>query len=691
MQLSREQAVEVKALRQASDKVAATLSTAQAIIPLSFLLERNLKTLCQSKAGAIIQAAFHTFMLHFYVDAWQHWKAFVGASREAERVAAASLLARVYRGHRTRKACIFLRTELAGLDSMRTTAIAQIVSRRFKAALIIQMCFRRHRLHLRKKEVAARHAAATRIQRLAVYNKQRAMALARMLLDVRKIHGALMLQKLWRGHCGRRLSARRRVQVRLAKRLEKLSQPEHAIAHRFEAQGAAFRIQGQARRWLQRRRGRAAREAIREARAKEKMRMLLIRYILRFKRRQRRRQIAADHAIRTKAARLIQRCILQWIQRRKWKLLRMARRKRERQARMALKAKQMNRTHRDNVKVPFRAAATAWKTLTRTLGGTKTNTKDVAAICIQRAWRCAKKRHLAYLKTLYTKLDKAAEKRQQLHRHKYPLWLKAPGLIHRDDISFPIFQIMFADYSGMKRDLWATQTAKSFAALRLDRSKFVKVFREAFASSDRLMDITSEADRVLAKLKAHPSQSRSSLTFPDFVFGMQEMAKLQIKSKKAIDDDAKVLQLFWKHLAVSKWSKKSKGPDEMRAYVLAWLDDQARCIQHMARRKQYQERGYILMDLKRKEWQRERQVVYRVKGLFGKAEALETDTPTQKILRRLNIFTRHQIEARAHALNIAVDEYVHLGILLPGVASVAEVRPVLGHGSTHRAGGCAGE
>ncbi|ETV67613.1 hypothetical protein, variant [Aphanomyces astaci] len=739
-QLIREQSEEANALRQASDDVAATLTMAQDLIPLSFLLERNMKALCQSKAGAIIQSAFHTFLLHFYADAWQHWKAFVVMSRHAERVAAASFLTRVYRGHRARKACAVLRRQLATLEGLKATAIAQIVTRRSNAALAIQMCFRRHRLQLRKLQVQARHAAATRIQRLTVYNKQRSMALARMLLDARKIHAALKLQKLWRGHCGRRVAARRKVQDRRAKRLQKLSQPDLAIAHRFEAQGAAFRIQGQVRRWLRRRRGRESRAAAREAQAKERVRLLLVRFILRFKRRRRHRQLEADRAVRTKAARLIQRCILQWIQLRKWKLMRMARRKRERQARLALKAKQMNRSQ-DKVKLPFRAASTAWKLVTRTLRGDKKSPKDVAAVCIQRAWRCAKKRHQVYLKTLYAKLDKAADKRQQMHRHvtriqkvwrgrrdrrkctflwldkvtrhalakwkrrrarrrnaaatkiqtkfrvvrakvlgqavehliqcqhaaarriqrlvrgrqavlkvqrqrdarrqcdetlrfcvvalqrcmklrmdflaiqslegnmgdlvKYPVWLQEQRRFHRSDTSFPIFQILFADYSGLKRELWAGQSAKALAALRLDRSKFVKIFREAFATSDRLMDITSEADRVLAKLKAHPSQSRTSLAFADFVFGIKEMAKLQIKSKKPMDDDddMKVLQLFWKHLATCKWSKKSKAPDEMKAYTESWLNDQARCIQQMARRQQYQQRGYILMDLKRKEWQ----------------------------------------------------------------------------------------
>ncbi|RQM18918.1 hypothetical protein B5M09_009722, partial [Aphanomyces astaci] len=341
---------------------------------------------------------------------------------------------------------------------------------------------------------------------------------------------------------------------------------------------------------------------------------------------------------------------------------------------------------------------------------------------------------------------------------------------HRSDTSFPIFQILFADYSGLKRELWAGQSAKALAALRLDRSKFVKIFREAFATSDRLMDITSEADRVLAKLKAHPSQSRTSLAFADFVFGIKEMAKLQIKSKKPMDDD-----------------------DDMKS----WLNDQARCIQQMARRQQYQQRGYILMDLKRKEWQihpiqemcfqcdekyclacftllhakgktathqhisiptcvaaplmllcvdclgkraarvhchtcnkdvchacaqyhppeychteprpfesapveneRKRLDMIKTNDLFAeekriqdakafealqikcamriqrgwrrKAEVLEMDSPTQAILRRLNVYLRHKIEARARALHVALDEYVHLGVPLPGVASIAE-------------------
>ncbi|CAK4642721.1 unnamed protein product [Aphanomyces euteiches] len=140
----------------------------------------------------------------------------------------------------------------------------------------------------------------------------------------------------------------------------------------------------------------------------------------------------------------------------------------------------------------------------------------------------------------------------------YREWLTNNLYNPKDAASFPIFQILFLDYSGIKRDLWSTQSIKEFKALRLERSKFVKLFREAFASSERLMEITSEADRVLAKLKAHPSQSRSSLAYTDFVFCMKEMAKLQIKSKK-LSDDERLLQLFWRHFATSKWSQKYKG------------------------------------------------------------------------------------------------------------------------------------
>ncbi|RHY93889.1 hypothetical protein DYB35_001490 [Aphanomyces astaci] len=739
--LIREKSEEANSLRQASDDVAATLTMAQDLIPLSFLLERNMKALCQSKAGAIIQSAFHTFLLHFYADAWQHWKAFVVMSRHAERVAAASFLTRVYRGHRARKACAVLRRQLAALEGLKATAIAQIVTRRSNAALAIQMCFRRHRLHLRKLQVQARHAAATRIQRLTVYNKQRAMALARMLLDARKIHAALKLQKLWRGHCGRRVAARRKVQDRRAKRLQKLSQPNLAIAHRFEAQGAAFRIQGQVRRWLRRRRGRESRAAAREAQAKERVRLLLVRFILRFKRRRRHRQLEADRAVRTKAARLIQRCILQWIQLRKWKLMRMARRKRERQARLALKAKQMNRSQ-DKVKLPFRAASTAWKLVTRTLRGDKKSPKDVAAVCIQRAWRCAKKRHQVYLKTLYAKLDKAADKRQQMHRHVTRIQ-KEQRRFHRSDTSFPIFQILFADYSGLKRELWAGQSAKALAALRLDRSKFVKIFREAFATSDRLMDITSEADRVLAKLKAHPSQSRTSLAFADFVFGIKEMAKLQIKSKKPMDDDddMKKPSILGKHDVDSPAVPMADDATEYAVHCdncnihpiqeMCFQCDEKYCLacftllhakgktathQHIsiptcvschyqprpfesapvenerkrldmiktndlfAEEKRIQDaKAFEALQIKcamriQRGWRRkrEKQFVYRVKGVFGKAEVLEMDSPTQAILRRLNVYLRHKIEARARALHVALDEYVHLGVPLPGVASIAE-------------------
>ncbi|CAK4150406.1 unnamed protein product [Aphanomyces euteiches] len=68
----------------------------------------------------------------------------------------------------------------------------------------------------------------------------------------------------------------------------------------------------------------------------------------------------------------------------------------------------------------------------------------------------------------------------------------------------------------------------------------------------------------------------------------------------------------------------------------------------------------------------EKNLVYQVKYLFGKADVLETDSSIQRILRGLNIYTRHKIESRARALNIPLEEYLHLGVLLPGVASINE-------------------
>ncbi|KAF0693858.1 Aste57867_15200 [Aphanomyces stellatus] len=477
---------------------------------------------------------------------------------------------------------------------------------------------------------------------------------------------------------------------------------------------------------------------MREHRARVWIQLRLLRVVARFKRQKRERALAAEHAVRVAAARLIQRHLMQWIQRRKWKLLRAARRKAERLARMQLKAVRMGDGAVNAVKrnLSTHAAAMAWRSLKNTLRKPRANAKDEAAVVVQRAWRCAKKRYQLYLKSLYSKLDLAAERRREMERHvtriqkvwrgrrarkrcrflwldkvtrhalqkwkgrrqrrrdnaatiiqtkfrvrrakqltaavqamlarqtaatiriqrvvrgrlsvaavqrrrdafrrkhetlefctvslnrclkktmeflvvqsiegtiddllKYPLWLANERFVPADT-SFPIFQMLFVDYSGLKRDLWAIQTAKQLQALRLDRSKFVKIFREAFASSDRIMEITSEADRVLAKLKAHPSQSRTTLAFADFVFGMKEMAKMQIKSKK-LTDDAKVLQLYWKHLASTKWSKKYKGPDQMKQYAVSWMDYRARNIQQLVRREQYRKRGYLLLDLKRKEW-----------------------------------------------------------------------------------------
>ncbi|KAH9131792.1 hypothetical protein AeRB84_021627 [Aphanomyces euteiches] len=736
LKLQHEQ--QIHEIRRASAQVETTMAEAQDLIPLSFLLERNMAALCQSKAGAIIKSAFHALLLQFYADAWEHWQQFIQCSRAAERQAAALVICRVFRGHRTRKACEQLRLQLGQLEKAKSDAIMRSVKTRAKCALAIQMVFRQFKMRQRQQEALRRHTAATRIQHLAVFNRQRRLALAKMLLDARLIHAALQVQRVWRGSRGRRVAKRVRTHRRQQKLFHTLSDPKLAIAYRFETNGAAFRIQRQVRRWLQRRRGRAMRQAIQASRAESKARLLLLKVVRRFKRRKRERELEASHAVRTKAARIIQRYIAQWVQHRKWKLLRVARRKQERLARMALKAKRLKPQNMVVANLSIRGASKTWRTISSRLRKPKANRKEDAVVTIQRAWRYAKKRHQVYLKALYVKLDVAASRRAALQRHvtriqkvwrgrrerrkcrilwldkairnslqkwkarrlrrrnlaamkiqtKYRAWCTrritevAQRVLHRqhasasriqrlarhilsvemvqrrrdawrlqqeilefcsvslqrclrknmdflvlqslegtiedvltyrewltnnlynpkDAASFPIFQILFLDYSGIKRDLWSTQSIKEFKALRLDRSKFVKLFREAFASSERLMEITSEADRVLAKLKAHPSQSRSSLAYTDFVFCMKEMAKLQIKSKK-LSDDERLLQLFWRHFATSKWSQKYKAPDQMKQYALTWMEYNAQRIQRLARRDQYRQRGLILLNLKRLELQ----------------------------------------------------------------------------------------
>ncbi|KAF0691668.1 hypothetical protein As57867_017091, partial [Aphanomyces stellatus] len=233
-QLEKQLALQQHHVADATHQVEAAMAEAEAFLPLSFLLERNMAALCQSKAGAIIQDAFQTFLLHFYTDAWTHWRAFVLASRAAQRHAAALVIMRVFRGHRARRACHVLRAQHAAYLAAKATVVAHFVAVRDQAALRIQMRFRRFKMDVRKADVAARHAAATKLQRLHMYNRQRTLALAKMLLDARRIHAALQIQRVWRGGRGRRRAKLRRVQVRHERLLRMLSTPSTAIAYRFE-------------------------------------------------------------------------------------------------------------------------------------------------------------------------------------------------------------------------------------------------------------------------------------------------------------------------------------------------------------------------------------------------------------------------------------------------------------------------
>ncbi|OQS02773.1 hypothetical protein THRCLA_04894 [Thraustotheca clavata] len=185
----------------------------------------------------------------------------------------------------------------------------------------------------------------------------------------------------------------------------------------------------------------------------------------------------------------------------------------------------------------------------------------------------------------------------------YPSCLSTKSYI-KHTASFPFFQLVFLDYYGLKRDHLGTMPLKELAGLRLDRSKFLKIFREIFPNSTKQMDISSNADKVLAKLKEHPNQSRVALSYSMFTKAVKDMAILQIKPKSTdLPADDKLLLLVFKHMKTAKWANKFQGYNELQQCANLWLNSAAACIQRLARRQRNKLRGQALLHIKRIERQ----------------------------------------------------------------------------------------
>ncbi|OQR98138.1 hypothetical protein ACHHYP_08977 [Achlya hypogyna] len=742
--LSTEHDLEAQELRAAERSVEVALHDAEVLLPLSFLMERNLAALCQSKAGAIIQAAFRTFLLHFFDDAWHHWLSYMHESRARERDAAAQLLGRVYRGHRARTACIHLRASIAALEATKALVLAQRIQRRHASAVVLQMAFRTSRRQKREAATVAQTAAAHVIQRLMLFHKSRTLRFAAMLADAKRHQSATSIQRVLRGRRGRRRAARIALDKKRLVIFRKLCDPALAVANRFESQGAAFRIQRCARAWLRRCAGRRFRTQIRRDAAEARLAQAIAGYVVRRQYRRHKAALAASLPTRRQAARLIQKVLQRWIGQRKWQLSRIVRRKEDRLRRAAALAQRRGQPLAKVSRGLKRAKEQAAQTLsslfsTTAIAARAADSKLTAAVVIQRGWRCARLRYRKYLRDLYARieyislrksalfgyatkiqrlwrgrrarkqvkylwLDKVTRNavakwrarrlrrrhnaasriqhkfrsmrgrrmakvalakmvharasaivlqrlcrpwlaRQRVHRQRdiirrrhetllfctaslrrcrqaamdylvfksiegsigdvltYPPWV-ATGTFYAHDISFPLFQLLFLDYSGLKREHLATMPLKELTALRLDRSKFLKVFRDAFPNSTRHVDMASDADHVLGKLKEHPNQSRVSLTYSAFATALQAMSPLQIKPKKTdIPPDTRFLLLVWKQICTGKWATKLKAPEHLEQYANQWLGHAARRIQRLVRRRRDRDRGNALLHIKRLEYQ----------------------------------------------------------------------------------------
>ncbi|KDO32469.1 hypothetical protein SPRG_02946 [Saprolegnia parasitica CBS 223.65] len=732
-------------VRAAEIDVDTALHDAETLLPLSFLMERNLAALCQSKAGAIIKTAFETFALHFYDDAWHHWMAFVASARERERDAAVRVLSRVYRGHLARRACVQLRATYAALNAATAAVLDQRIAHRRSSALRIQMAFRQYGVRRRHAEAIAKHTAARVIQHLVLYQKARALRFAAMLADVRRHAAATTIQRVVRGRRGRGDAAREALGQKRAAIVAKLCDPKLAIANRFESQGAAFRIQTAARAWLCRRAGRRYRAALRQAAARKMLHHALASYVVHYKYKMRKMALIASLPARQAAARLLQRVITKWILRRKWQLDRLVRRKQARLRRVEAYAKRRAQplavVSRGLQKAQNRARGALTSLMSASSAAAKaSDRRRHAAVAIQRGWRCSRLRYKKYLQTLYAQieflelrktalfahatriqklwrgrrarkqvkflwLDKVtrhavAKWRARRHRRRtiaaqriqrkfrgvrgrrlaklalaemaharrcattlqrlvrpwlatrhmhrlrdtvrrrhethlvcvaslqccrqaaveylifkslegaigdvltYPAWLASASGFTPQHISFPLLQLLFLDYNGLKREHLSSMPLKELQQLRLDRSKFLKVFRDAFPNTSRHMDMSSDADKVLSRLKEYPSQSRISLSYAMFTAALKDMAMLAIKSKATdLSPDARLLTLVIKHINSGKWATKSKAADQLAAYVNQWLDHAARCLQRLARRARDRDRGNALLHIKRVEWQ----------------------------------------------------------------------------------------
>lgn len=228
-------------------EMAEELTKAQALIPLTFLFERQLSTSrSREKSLEIIRETLHRLEDHWLVQGWNQWQDYVGQSREAERQNAVANIERVYLGHRGRVFMRAVRQAQVQAQVTRVVSFSTLCQDRRNSVSRLSHGWKTYKCRLAYQDVRDKRKSATLIQRHIRAYRSNLRLLISLLKDQREQGACTKLQAWSRGIRGRRLAQdQRQLQHDYVRALTQISRSD-AIAGYYIEYGAAYSLQ----RWL---------------------------------------------------------------------------------------------------------------------------------------------------------------------------------------------------------------------------------------------------------------------------------------------------------------------------------------------------------------------------------------------------------------------------------------------------------
>lgn len=224
----------------------AQISVYRKELPLTFLMEQNLKELGQRQGVETVMAIMRRFVNALEAQALEIWVEYVQGCRRRDETNGAYKIQAYYRGFRERKMTLRLKRVTGARVKQQLEVISHRIAVRAEASLLLQRCIRGY--------FVRRDAAKTRLDLKRVvylqslWRKKLCSMHMVVLLQYRayKNFMATRIQRCFRGMKGRRRAAEHKVDQALLQQEQLLQSTSYVLRRKFVEVGATFVI---ARAW----------------------------------------------------------------------------------------------------------------------------------------------------------------------------------------------------------------------------------------------------------------------------------------------------------------------------------------------------------------------------------------------------------------------------------------------------------